>query len=130
MRLIAFAGVLLQLLGCASTPEASSPENGIGCTLESARYYPKLAGLIVMPKEEAWKLLAQIPVDARGNAFCWYQLRSGNLEARYGYDQYGYARGVFLLPKGAPNNGGYEFERREDGWHFVRLNEHILLERH
>jgi hypothetical protein len=88
-----------------------------------------MAGLIIMPSEEAWRLLLQLPADAGGIEFCWYLLPSGNLEARYGPD-FDYNRLAFVAPKGAPRNGGYEFEHRADGWHFLRLNEHILLERH
>ena len=130
MRHVIIAVTFLQLFGCASTPVSSSSDNAIGCTLDSPLNHPNIAGLIVMPQERADEFLSQLPVDARNIEFCWYQLRSGNLEARYGVDAFGYARMAFVTPKGAPRNGGYEFEYRAGSWRFLRLNERLYMERH
>jgi hypothetical protein len=130
MRYIVTTVALLQFVGCASTPLPDPPANAIGCTLESPLNHPNIAGLIVMPKERADEFLSQLPVDARNIEFCWYQLRSGNLEARYGIDGFGYNRMTFIPAAGAPRNGGYEFEYRTGGWRFLRLNERLYMERH
>jgi hypothetical protein len=65
-------------------------------------------GLVGLDEELKLESQAQLPAEVRSLPFCWYQLSSGNLEAQL-------------------SDIGYEFERKQEQWHFVKKNEYIVL---
>src|SRR5262245_28461104 len=104
-----YVGVLCLLFAaCASSP----PENPYECAVWDATDSPTW-GLVDVKSPLFETLESLVPEGHFGSEHvCWYQLSTGNLEA---------------FPWRGAYDTGFEFERTDTGWKFLKRNDYFVL---